>query len=55
MLKQEKEQEIKELKNKVFAGAVLSAIIFLGSFPEGLPVLGKHASVATEHLAFNFS
>ena len=33
MLKQEKEQEIKELKNKVFAGAILSAIIFLGSFP----------------------
>ena len=33
MLKQEREQEIKELKNKVFAGAILSAIIFLGSFP----------------------
>ncbi|MDO8742980.1 MAG: heavy metal translocating P-type ATPase, partial [Candidatus Azambacteria bacterium] len=34
MLKQENEKEIKELKNKVFFGAVLSAIIFLGSFPE---------------------
>ncbi|MBI4101357.1 MAG: heavy metal translocating P-type ATPase [Candidatus Nealsonbacteria bacterium] len=37
MLKEEKEQEVRELKNKVTWGAILSAIIFLGSFPEWFP------------------
>jgi len=39
--KQEREKELSSLKKKVLIGAALSAIIFLGSFPEWFPFIPK--------------
>lgn len=39
--KNEREKELSNLKKKIAAGAVLSAIIFLGSFPEWFPFVPK--------------
>lgn len=39
--KREREKELNILKKKIFVGAILSAIIFLGSFPEWFSFLPK--------------
>lgn len=39
--KQEREKELGILKKKMLVGAILSAIIFLGSFPEWFPFIPK--------------